>query len=457
MPLNPAHTLDEIRENCSPKPLTKENLSSFFVATDDARDERSNLRQRLADLLNRQDTTKRLLVYGHRGCGKSTELNQLKEDLGDRWFIVSLSILDFTNGIGIKAEDILLAVAVALFEQAGAPGLDLPVDDSHLAGVHAFFNDVTETEVAQRMAQVKIGAGAGAKDGSLWDSLIGLSAYFRSELKFATDSNRSAVHKVRQRPSELSVAVNLLIEAIQSGLDRTGRRLLLVVEDLDKLMLADAHEVFVRNGKLLGDLNTNAIFTIPIFTFYSPDADAIRAYFDEDVHFQMVKVVDLEGQLAKGYEVLKQIVRKRVAPEALDDIALDLLIRRTGGVLRHVFDTLQTASAFSNLRHGRISRDDIRFALNKVRDNLGVQIGWPRDKDGNGRDPKDLYQRLAEIAVAQSEKKRVPPQNDPFVQVLLQSGALIEYNGERWLGVHPLAREFLTALGQEVGADPYGP
>ena len=35
---------------------------------------------------------------------------------------------------------------------------------------------------------------------------------------------------------------------------------------------------------------------------------------------------------------------------------------------------------------------------------------------------------------------------------LLMSGALIEYNGDRWLGVHPLARDYLTELGLDVGA-----
>ena len=42
------------------------------------------------------------------------------------------------------------------------------------------------------------------------------------------------------------------------------------------------------------------------------------------------------------------------------------------------------------------------------------------------------------------------------VQVLLRSCALIEYNGERWLGVHPLAWEYLQSLGYDVGKNPYG-
>ena len=43
-----------------------------------------------------------------------------------------------------------------------------------------------------------------------------------------------------------------------------------------------------------------------------------------------------------------------------------------------------------------------------------------------------------------------PVTGEPVVQVLLQSCALVEYNGKRWLGVHPLVIEFLKDLGYDV-------
>jgi len=51
------------------------------------------------------------------------------------------------------------------------------------------------------------------------------------------------------------------------------------------------------------------------------------------------------------------------------------------------------------------------------------------------------------LAKQQKAGKRISTQPDPDLQLLLMSGALIEYNGERWLGVHPLALQYIQGLG----------
>jgi len=43
-----------------------------------------------------------------------------------------------------------------------------------------------------------------------------------------------------------------------------------------------------------------------------------------------------------------------------------------------------------------------------------------------------------------------PPRADAVNQILLKSCALVEYNGEGWLGVHPLVMKNLKALGRLV-------
>lgn len=74
---------------------------------------------------------------------------------------------------------------------------------------------------------------------------------------------------------------------------------------------------------------------------------------------------------------------------------------------------------------------------------LGVQISYPPEEK---KSPKPLQDKLAEFVKCQSEKRKISAQPDPDVQLLLMSGALIEYNGDRWLGVHPLARDYLARL-----------
>ena len=47
----------------------------------------------------------------------------------------------------------------------------------------------------------------------------------------------------------------------------------------------------------------------------------------------MIKVLNPDSR-ADGFEIVRQIVHRRVAPSAIKD-ALNLLIEKTGGVLRH--------------------------------------------------------------------------------------------------------------------------
>ena len=454
-PMNPATTLAEIRRNCSPKPLEGNDLRDFFVETSEARDNQSNLRIRLTELFTETDSIRRVLVYGHRGSGKSTELNRFRQDLGTKnWFTVHFSSKELLPDFGIHPEDILLAIAVAIFEAAEKE--KLKVSNDHLKQVQRYFAEVTTSDASTREANIETSAGAGVEGQSFWASLLGLHASIKGDLKFGTRSQESTVMKVRRAPSELINALDALILAVETAIQKQGRRLLIIVEDLDKMNLADAHRVFAENAPLLARPSARLIYTIPLFTFHSSEADAIRAAFDETLPFPMMEVVDLKKNLAPGYHVIADIIRRRVSTLILEDDAMDLLIRGTGGVLRNVFEVLLSVSSYRTIQARPIQRGDIRTALDRLSRDLGAQIGWPRNEDGTREAPDDLFVHLAEIAHSQAAGKAVYATSDSRIEVLLRSGSLIEYNGGGWLGVHPLARKFLADLGHDVGPDPYG-
>ena len=74
-PTQKASTLEELRRVCRPMPLTGKQLEVFFVETDLARDPHQETRRRIKGALEGGDPP-RVLFYGHRGCGKSTETEQ---------------------------------------------------------------------------------------------------------------------------------------------------------------------------------------------------------------------------------------------------------------------------------------------------------------------------------------------------------------------------------------------
>jgi GTPase SAR1 family protein len=57
-----------------------------------------------------------MLVIGHRGCGKSTILNRVAEDLQDEYHIVAFSAADTINMTNVEVVDILLGTYLQVLE-----------------------------------------------------------------------------------------------------------------------------------------------------------------------------------------------------------------------------------------------------------------------------------------------------------------------------------------------------
>lgn len=444
----PATKLREIRDLCHPRPLIGKELNTLFVETNAARDPEDSVRLAIKSILGEADTNKHILVYGHRGCGKSTELALLAKELDGGWLCVNFSIQNETNIYGLRAEDVLLVLAYKIVQAAKAEKLNSLEQDERLKKAGDWFKQVTKTDATGKDAQLELSAGAKVGTGGWLFGLGELFAKFSSDIKYRSTSQTSIVEEIRKRPADLIEQINRVVESVQDALKAQNKRLLIIIEDLDKLSIADARSVFIENSNLLTGVNANIICTIPIFTFHSPDASAMKAAFDHDFPVQMIKVLNPDGTRANGFDIVKSIVHRRVDKSAINEDALDLLIEKTGGVLRHVFEVLQTASSMTSLREPPIQKKHIEYALGRLKADMGTQIALPTDKKIDGLDKvEQLYEKLVERIKLLRAGRPSPVTGEPIVQVLLQSCALVEYNGKRWLGVHPLVVEYLQDLG----------
>ena len=185
MSLSRARTLEEIATTCTPEPLRGEALETFFVETAKARDEKSDLRKRLVSIFNKDQVPKRVLVYGHRGCGKSTELSHFKGEVGGEWLIADFSVQKYLPPVGLKAEDVLLSISVAILDQLKEAGLT--ISDRHLKRIESFFDDVdiTDTQSRDAKASAEVEAGVGREFAVGANSGIESKTEFRAFLWLA--------------------------------------------------------------------------------------------------------------------------------------------------------------------------------------------------------------------------------------------------------------------------------
>jgi hypothetical protein len=442
-----ATTLDELRKVCRPRPLTGREMDAFFVETDKARNPHQRTRELLAKDLNEQEDV-RILFYGHRGCGKSTELNKLLEEVGNRFMAVRFSVEEHMSMTAAYAEDLLLLVCERILQQARTEGM--AVTDKALESVYGYFAETERTVARERGVAASIEVGAKAETPTVLASLLGLLAQFKGEIHYNAHSTETTVARLRKRPSDLVAQTNAVIEAVRHGLT-DKRRLLVVVEDLDKLDLARARPMFVENVSLLAGVRTNIIYTVPVFLFHSPDAGQFLPHFDRVYGLPMIKVRQPgRADRTEGFDVVRQIVLERIEASLIEDEALNLLVENTGGVLRHVFQVLDVAATMTDIAPP-LKAEHVEYGLQQLAKEFWSQISLPHDATQIPDCPKsveDLYERLAECAKNQNVGKPSPCKSDATNQILLRSCALVEYNGEGWLGVHPIVQRNLRKLGR---------
>jgi hypothetical protein len=190
--------LREIRRLCKLGALQPDQLTAFFVETEQARDPHANLRLRIRERLEEGEDVQ-ILVFGHGGSGKSTELVKLAQELDDEFFTISFSVLDHLDLLSVTAAEILVIVAEQVVEKANDSGLN--ISDKQLQPIYDWFakETVSFTNNVQSQLAVEAEASAGTSVLSLFAKLM---ASVKSELKLSTARTKSRVLELSQRPNQ---------------------------------------------------------------------------------------------------------------------------------------------------------------------------------------------------------------------------------------------------------------
>lgn len=441
-----ATTLAEIKRSLNPKPLKLEELDDFFVETSDVRDPHLSRRDEIYERLDIEPNTK-VLLAGHAGSGKSTELVKFQAEHADRYAFVQISMIEDGEPGNATVEVLLVLIVEAVLRKMDSRGIEL--SEKTLASVYGWFDETFQ--VKQKDLQYTGSIGGGIDSGSsIWGKLLGITAYLKADIKTGSGVLSKTITRENKRLPQLAHHCGLLIKEAQLALRNGNQELLLIIEDLDKVTVGEADEIFIENPAALANLPAKAIFTAPISLLCNPRAVVLEPHFVVET-LPMIKVEEQNGKPYKaGQKVIENILGQRVDLEAsIDRRALKLGITKTGGVLRHLFLVLQQAatSAGQAIRRGkreneRITEADVRYGLNRLKSDLLRRIGvMGLPKEFEGISTEDLYERLKELV---GKPQRVA--SDKVNLLLLQSHALVEYNGEQWHRVHPLVAEHIEML-----------
>jgi hypothetical protein len=376
----------------------------------------------------------KLLLTGHRGCGKTTELYRLKSGLEEAgYFVLYWNAELELNLMDVAWIDVILTHVRQLAEQIPKIDPDIKINEGFLDSIADWLAKEIVQKVERKAMETELESKfkIGAEIPFFLKALLGLKAYIRS----GTEEVREIRHELERRATTLLNDVNLYIDDLQRQLRRKGYKgLIILVDGLEKLILRPLVEgegrsitshnlLFIEQSEFLKSPSCHIVYTVPISLL--AEENIAQVFPDDPVVIPMVEVYNKpldenepykENQ--RGIDLLCEVVGRRIDIEKVfsDEIILKKLCVESGGHIRDFLRLVRYACRAENAANRAIS------ALSMEYDYL------VKDADIN---------KLVKV----EKEKRLP--SDMEYAHLPYHLLVLEYRtsqGEKWASVNPLVK-----------------
>jgi len=440
-----AERIDQIYKAFKGEPLHMEDMDAFYQNTTEARGG-VEPRRRIARILRQnQDSDEQLLFVGYKGCGKSTELNHLQKDIQNDFLVLNFSVMEELDPVQLNYIELFIVTMERLFDVAKER--NFRISKEYLQSIQHWLGTKEIEEIRE-----KYNLGAEAEVGAEGNYGIPYLQTFFYKFKLSAKSSRSLKEtlktNVEPKLSDLIQHCNTLITEIRQQLPAQGLKdLVLIIEDLDKIPLDRAQELFFNYTNQLVQLRTNVIYTFPIALYHSIRFNNIKTYFTNLYELPMIKVAQKDGTPeAEGMQTMCDIVSARMNYQTLfeNQEILNTMIRQSGGCLRDLFLMIREAADNAADHDREIITEDDRFQAyqklkreyaNTIADNVVGNIKYPVEK---------YYETL--VKLTKSTTKQLD--NTEEEMHLKQNLCILGYNGEGWCDVHPIVKDILRERGK---------
>ena len=350
---------------------------------------------------------------GHRGCGKSTELNRLAADdkIKKRFYIVKYSVKDVCDVNNLNYVDVLFSMGAQLYIQYIDTGKEL--EPELLKELESWGRTLELESEKMKSAEASVKG---------WISAFFLSV--QAKIKSEHTTRKIIREQIEPKLSDLIDKINMIIADIEG---KEKKNVLVIIDDLDKPRLEQAKEIFYDNYTAITQPKCYIVYTVPISIFFAPEFTAIREsrFFLPNIKLHTKN--DRNSIYEPGYELMKTFVYKRMKEELIEPEALDLAIKMSGGVFREGARIMQIA-ADGAIEEERtcISKEDVERAEREIRSDFKRIL------------ESDDYNTLNEISKSNDIR------GIEKIGHLLHNLSVLEYeNDENWYDIHPTLEELL--------------
>lgn len=398
---------------------------------------------KLEQLVEDDDTDSAKIIFaGHRGCGKSTLLAEFGQQCRDRnRFVVFFSISDTIEMSDVNHITILFAIAVNLMYEAAKQQIQIP--ETTQTAFYQWFATKTRTETE---TPISANLSVGFNLLNMIQGNLKSDATIRTELK--QEFERKITELVRQ--------IDLIAAAIQAA---SSKKVLVIIDDLDKIDLSVVEEVYKRNIKALFRPGFQIIFTTPIAALREA---TLRAMMITETNDQIVEMpvtkLFARGERRKpdpqpidsAIQTLCDVLEKRILADLLEPGIARQIVINSGGVLRELIRLANTCCRIC-LRQIRLAMAEGQTDIDDIRINQAVLDEAIKDLRLDFETP--LGKNEYEILVSVYERfEPDDPKEQKFLDLLHALHTLEYRNDGVWYDTHPIVTDLLRRKGLVNGS-----
>ena len=365
--------------------------------------------EELKDRIENAESAKKYLFLGFRGCGKSTELNRLSQLLDkDKFLIVGYSIreLDVSD---FDFRDFFGSMALKIYDIAEK---EVELERDIKEDFRDFMMRITKVSEEDITRYREMG--------------ISFSKFILLKLGREAKTREYIRKELETKISDLIQRLNWLTMEVES---KTSKRVVVIVDDLDKLARGQqAEDFFYKNYGLLIQPNCFVIYTFPIPLTFNPYYENVRHAFDDDIILPQLPVRSRDRKRIneENFNFYKGIVEKRMDLGLIEEEALKEAILSTGKTSEFISVMRDAAIKAYRNENEKITTEEVGKALEKLRRTYDRTLTEAHKS------------RILEIY----DKREARDKNisDSTSRDLLFSLTAVEYEDEegRWCDINPL-------------------
>ncbi len=384
------------------------------------------------------------LFTGHVGCGKSTELLKLRQELEqERFHVVYFESSDDVEMADVDIGDVLLAIARRISQSL--TGLKLG-EAKGLRGLIQGAAKILMTEIELEGSAELMGVGVSGNTEGEVSLSAGIGKITARAKNDATLRDRLNQFLGPQKNQLLEAINEELLKPAIAQLKHQGKQgLVVIVDNLDRIDnrpkafgRSRQEYLFIDQHECLRKLHCHKVYTMPLALKFSSEYGLLTArYTDDPKVLPMVPVRFQTGASCEaGMERLRQMVLARAMPN-VDE----------GSRLHHIlelFDSEDSLNRLCSVSGGHV-RDLLRLLNGWVR--KGRSFPLQRDKLEEviraRRNEMTLQLSESEWDLLRQVRQRKKVGGDQDYQTLIHSRLVFEYRnqGESWFDVNPILLE----------------